>query len=162
MHVTKRFAVNVDTQLQTSLNARLHAACTFARFVDTAPYLKTPPLTISALTPANLGRKTNWGNTSAPSPGQNILSLNGHTVKTSALLKRDYPCFARAWFTRDSRFAPRLPSRPRRRTSWGQPRGAFRVTTRPHTLISRPSAHTPLSELRSEGDLGIRRTACLF
>ena len=43
MHVTKRFAVHVDTQLQTSLNARPQAACTFARSVDTAPYLKPPP-----------------------------------------------------------------------------------------------------------------------
>ena len=150
MQVTKRFAIHGETQLQTALNARPHAACTFAHSVDTAQTERPPPLHIQPLTFTDLGGKANWGDTSAPSPGQNILSLNGHTLNTCAPLKRAYPCFARARLTRDTRFAPRLPSRPEGLTSWEQPRGAFRVPPRPHTFIASLSEHTRLSEHHSE------------
>ena len=39
----KRFATHVDTQLQTSLNARPQAACTLAHSVDTALTERPPP-----------------------------------------------------------------------------------------------------------------------
>lgn len=143
-NVMKRFA-----ELQTSLNARPHAARTFTRSVDTAPHLK-PPLTIQPLTHTNLGGKTNWGDTSAPALGQNILSLNGHTLETCAPLKRAYPRFARAQFTRDTRFTPRIPSHPEGLTAWEQPRGVFRIPPRPHRFIASPSEHTHLSEHHSE------------
>ena len=149
--VTEGFLMKRFAELQTSLNARPHAARTFTRSVDTAPHLKPPPpLPKKPLTLATLGGKTNWRDTSTPSLGENILSLNGHTLKTCAPLKRAYPRFARARCTRDTRFTPRLPSRPEGLTAWEQPRGVFRVPPRPHRFIASPSEHTHLSEHHSE------------
>ena len=43
MQVTKRFAIHGKIQLHTALNARPHAACTFAHSVDTAQTERPPP-----------------------------------------------------------------------------------------------------------------------